>query len=422
MPTNTIAQPYVADMPGVLDAWRNRNRQQAQDARYERQIGLQERSFGLRERAFASDEQDRQEGREREERQRKATAELFASPDVGNDAVSAYLGKNGDPVLASAYLKLGDRKRKQIGRVNEKLSNLLVAVERAPPAQRPMLYRAVLAEAQRDSDLKDTDEVKEMPPDYPGQAQTRMWAIGLMSSEHARNLFEPDKAPSGFRPGADGTLEEIPGGPADPSYLGRRAAATREPEKPSQFETLLNKAGIQGDERTRLFKARAEDLAGLGGEDAKAQSSIGKLNADLEANRITPGQHKAATKKALNSEPPETIARSILLPIYKKVVDGGTPTKGEQAVLDLAMKMDPIRGAIRNALGAAGLLSGSRPEGPAAESLTAGLPAPRAPAPQGAAAPTKVPPPGQRVVGQVYPTPTGPARWTGQGWAMIQGQ
>jgi len=44
---------------------------------------------------------------------------------------------------------------------------------------------------------------------------------------------QPDEPPPGYRWRPDGTLEAIPGGPADPRVAGARAAATRAPARPS---------------------------------------------------------------------------------------------------------------------------------------------------------------------------------------------
>ena len=364
MPANTISQPYVADMPGVLDAWRNRNRQQAQDARYERQVGLRERAFGLRERQYAD---ERAQAAQVKQARGTATSAMMGGGNRQGrrDALSAFaaLDPAGAQQLVDLVGGMDEQQREELGRKNEKIARDLIALKKAPEAQKPMLYRQT-RKKYPDSNLPENFDPQLL--DYH--------AMQSMSLDQVLRQMAQNKPSAGFRPAKGGGEEPIPGSKADPKYRRRLAEAERAPDKPSEFEKLLSAAGIKGDERNKLRRARAEDLAGLGGEDAKAQSAIGKLNADLEANRITPGQHKAATKKALNSEPPETIARSVLLPIYKKVRDNGTPTKGEQAVLDLAMKMDPIRGAIRNALGAAGLLSGPGPEGPAAESLTAGAP------------------------------------------------
>lgn len=43
---------------------------------------------------------------------------------------------------------------------------------------------------------------------------------------------QPEAPPTGYRWGPDGTLEAIPGGPADPRVAGARAAATRAPARP----------------------------------------------------------------------------------------------------------------------------------------------------------------------------------------------
>ena len=43
---------------------------------------------------------------------------------------------------------------------------------------------------------------------------------------------QPEAPPTGYRWGADGSLEAIPGGPADPRVAGARAAATRAPARP----------------------------------------------------------------------------------------------------------------------------------------------------------------------------------------------
>lgn len=49
--------------------------------------------------------------------------------------------------------------------------------------------------------------------------------------ETQRRAYEQARVPAGFRPGEGGTLEPVPGGPADPSYLGEKTARTRQPRQ-----------------------------------------------------------------------------------------------------------------------------------------------------------------------------------------------
>ncbi|MTW19449.1 hypothetical protein GJ689_24975 [Rhodoplanes serenus] len=84
------------------------------------------------------------------------------------------------------------------------------------------IWRAGMAQAERAADNARAD-----------RAAASLDAYRRQSLDLQRRAYEEGKLPQGFRRGADGGLEAIPGGPADPEYLRRRGGVT---EVPAGFE------------------------------------------------------------------------------------------------------------------------------------------------------------------------------------------
>jgi len=151
------------------------------------------------------------------------------------------------------------RKREQAERT-EKLQFILRGAEgllQAPPDQRREIYTTTLRPVLQQMGYTD-DVLAQLDSSEMSDAQLRslVTAVGgevgsVTANDRAAggNILRPDPysgeytpvytapvaapaAPAGYRMTADGNMEYIPGGPADPRVVGRRAAAGRAPPRP----------------------------------------------------------------------------------------------------------------------------------------------------------------------------------------------
>lgn len=291
-----------------------------------------------------------------------------------------------------------------------------------------------------------------------------------------REKFTEDKTPAGYRAKDDGSYEAIPGGPADPTVVRSQAEAKRIANAVLDDDTIHDMAGqyLAGDRTVlqnlgrgqqgaeNIVKIRQEIArqAREAGVDPKGivnnfneqagalagQRAVGTRAANIslaanEANNMIPialeasdklprsqympwNQMVQAVQKGASS--PElasfVAATNSLVNSYVRAVSpSGVPTDSMRQhaydMLNAAQGPEAYKAVVvtmqkemQAALQAPGQVKAELRKGnePTAAAGSSGAPA--------APAPPAVPPAPQREVGKVYPTPKGPAKWTGNGW------
>ena len=186
---------------------------------------------------------------------------------AGGDAAAAMsaLGGAGDLAgqrqIGADMTRDADQMRERAeAERREKLTFILQGAEgllQAPPDQRREIYTTTLRPVLQQMGYTD-DVLAQLDSSEMSDAQLRalVTAVGgevrpVTANDRAAggNILRPDPytgeyvpvytapvaapaAPAGYRMTADGNMEYIPGGPADPRVVGTRAAAGRAPPRP----------------------------------------------------------------------------------------------------------------------------------------------------------------------------------------------
>lgn len=150
-------------------------------------------------------------------------------PGVGREAglgESAQKALALDPSQLTTLMKIPQAERARVKEMVKVLSNFGMAILNAPGMQRPALD----AEMRRVAAEYGTDPSKIPPLGDPGYEASLTSNIAK-AGQIAAMLEQAEQAtpPSGYRY-AEGGLEHVPGGPADPAQAGRLATAKRGPE------------------------------------------------------------------------------------------------------------------------------------------------------------------------------------------------
>lgn len=120
-----------------------------------------------------------------------------------------------------------------------------------------------------------------------------------------RNPEKPSAAPAGYRPGANGGLEFIPGGPADPATAGKTTEATR-----------------RNQQLAKVMVPEAQALLGSAGAPGTFDALTDPKNMAAGSNSLTYGLASPEYQQAQNSL--KTIIAS-----YLYSVSGATANPGE---------------------------------------------------------------------------------------------
>lgn len=198
---------------------------------------------GERQRNAIRDMQDRQVGRE--------AGNALATGDYQGAAGAFYAGGNvrdGLAVQRQGQAQAEDLRERQQSTVAAALSGLMYV----PEAERPAMLQQRIAPMFREVGLGDY--LSQITPDMLSDASLRAVASSmgvdvekpqiLQGQRGAVDLYDPytqrisnvregaaEAPPNGYRWGADGNLQAIPGGPADVSVVSSRAAAGRAPPR-----------------------------------------------------------------------------------------------------------------------------------------------------------------------------------------------
>lgn len=216
------------------------------------------------------------------------------------------------------------------------------------------------------------------------RAAASLDAYRSQSLDLQRRAYEEGKLPQGFRRGADGGLEAIPGGPADPEYLRRRGEATTDsiPAEVEQRRRAVQAQGLDPNSpnlQAFILSGRMprEDQQPLTATDKKAileademvAGNEAALKALGEAKGLSPQAHQgfgASTRATIaNNLPDWLVPDAVASPqsaaattnyenlvlgqalSQLKTIFGAAPTEGERKILvDLqasADKPDSVR-------------------------------------------------------------------------------
>lgn len=162
---------------------------------------------------------------------------LDDSGQVNQSAITEWMRM--DPKGASGFLdainKMDATKIEQERRRSEPMVKGLMYVLNQPPEAQPMAYAQLIGQLKASG-----HQFQQEPPPWNAQRAEMEVLKGLSVAEYDNRLKEQNKAPEGFKR-TDSGLVPIPGGPADPSYKGRVAAATREPDQKYSGEVFMDK-------------------------------------------------------------------------------------------------------------------------------------------------------------------------------------
>lgn len=198
---------------------------------------------GERQRNALRDMQDRQVNRE--------AGNALATGDYQGAAGALYAGGNlrdGAAVQRQGQVQADDLRERQQSTVAAALSGLMYV----PEAERPAMLQQRIAPMFQEVGLGDY--LSQITPDMLTDASLRAVASSMGGTvekpqvlqgqrgqvdlydpytQQISNVREgvPEAPPNGYRWGADGNLQAIPGGPADPSVVGTVAERRRAPPR-----------------------------------------------------------------------------------------------------------------------------------------------------------------------------------------------
>jgi len=154
-----------------------------------------------------------------QEAQRQAQFGQYVPGILSGDQGAIAGAAQTDPDKLIKLLQIPKAQRDRAKAQVDQIGKMLLAVENSPGVQRPQMYQQVRQQAeQAGMDLSN------VPPTY-NQAWVRTTIAQAGQYRSILDQADKAKAPAGYRFKADGSLEAIGGGPADPAQARRLAEA-----------------------------------------------------------------------------------------------------------------------------------------------------------------------------------------------------